>query len=289
MDAAVGRRTEATHETGGSQPSLRRGAPAPGARAFAKANPAVRVHVDEVQLPHLQAHIGQAGGIPDVRFLDDVASVDACRWADLRVPHSPLARVQTSPRREGRAEVGASWQLRQWGERHGVAVCITASPDLALKATCVQRCQEAGGRARCTGGAVLRVLIVAHGHQHGTRPEAVAIAAKRLITASKPASPNKGSPPPGNPSVTKPSETKQGAPCPSGQSAALTSRWRTWRRRAFGCSRECRCEAVPSDKTTTSPAPRCGPNQPLQGCRRRASSMGVRHRPPLASPEKAHA
>ena len=305
IDAAVGRRTEATNETGGSQRSLWRGAPAPSAsllmcvvvpvrnealalactlasiaaqrtlqgapfdmalmevlvlannctddsariaRAFAKANPAVRVHVDEVQLPHAQAHIGhvrrllmeaacqrlelagtqgfvvstdgdtvvephwlaamlqefeagadvvggrilldsrasldgvtlrhqrcdaayrlarsrledlldpdpadpwprhhqhfcaslalrsqayrQVGGIPDVRFLEDVALVDACRLADLRVRHSPLVRVRTSPRREGRVEVGLSWQLRQWGERNGAAAPMwVEDPDVLV-------------------------------------------------------------------------------------------------------------------------------------------------------------
>lgn len=55
------------------------------------------------------------GGVPRVRFLEDVALVDACRRADLAVRHSPLVRVRTSPRREGRVEVGLSSQLRQWG------------------------------------------------------------------------------------------------------------------------------------------------------------------------------
>ncbi len=61
------------------------------------------------------------GGIPEVRFLEDVALVDACRRADLRVRHSPLVRVWTSPRRQGRVEVGLSWQLRQWGEQNAAA------------------------------------------------------------------------------------------------------------------------------------------------------------------------
>ena len=58
----------------------------------------------------------QVGGIPAVRYLEDVALVDACRLADLRVRHCPLVRVWTSPRRVGRVEVGLSWQLQQWAQ-----------------------------------------------------------------------------------------------------------------------------------------------------------------------------
>lgn len=73
------------------------------------------------------------GGIPGVRFLEDVALVDACRRADLTVRHSPLVRVRTSPRREGRVEVGLSWQLRQWSERDDAATPMSVEdPDVLV-------------------------------------------------------------------------------------------------------------------------------------------------------------
>lgn len=63
-----------------------------------------------------------AGGMPVVRYLEDEALIAALRRADLRVRHSPAVRVTTSSRLDGRAEVGLSWQLRQWAheaaERH---------------------------------------------------------------------------------------------------------------------------------------------------------------------------
>jgi hypothetical protein len=68
----------------------------------------------------------RVGGMPEVRFLEDQALVDACRRADLRIRHCPLVRVWTSARREGRVEVGLSWQLRQWAERGEAAtpLCV---------------------------------------------------------------------------------------------------------------------------------------------------------------------
>ena len=59
----------------------------------------------------------QVGGVPDVRFLEDDALVRALERADCTVRHSPLVRVRTSARLDGRADVGLSWQLRQWTER----------------------------------------------------------------------------------------------------------------------------------------------------------------------------
>ena len=56
----------------------------------------------------------RAGGVPDVPFLEDEALVRALCRTDLRVRHSPVVRVTTSSRLDGRAAVGLSWQLRQW-------------------------------------------------------------------------------------------------------------------------------------------------------------------------------
>jgi len=57
-----------------------------------------------------------AGGVPDVPFLEDEALIRALERVDLRVRHSPLVRVVTSSRTDGRAAVGLSWQLRQWAQ-----------------------------------------------------------------------------------------------------------------------------------------------------------------------------
>ncbi|WP_051718456.1 glycosyltransferase [Hymenobacter sp. IS2118] len=56
----------------------------------------------------------QVGGLPEVRFLEDEALCQALRRHDLRVRHSPHVQVLTSARRDGRVEVGLSWQLREW-------------------------------------------------------------------------------------------------------------------------------------------------------------------------------
>jgi len=56
----------------------------------------------------------RVGGLPEVRFLEDEALCQALRRHDLTVRHSPLVQVLTSARRQGRVEVGLSWQLREW-------------------------------------------------------------------------------------------------------------------------------------------------------------------------------
>jgi len=56
----------------------------------------------------------RVGGLPEVRFLEDEALCQALRRHDLRLRHSPWVEVRTSARRQGRVEVGLSWQLRQW-------------------------------------------------------------------------------------------------------------------------------------------------------------------------------
>ena len=75
--------------------------------------------------PHHHQHFGaslaltarayrQVGGLPDVRFLEDEALCQQLRRHDLALRHSPHVQVLTSARREGRVEVGLSWQLREW-------------------------------------------------------------------------------------------------------------------------------------------------------------------------------
>jgi hypothetical protein len=56
----------------------------------------------------------QVGGLPEVRFLEDEALCQALRRHDLGLRHSPQVQVLTSARRNGRVEVGLSWQLREW-------------------------------------------------------------------------------------------------------------------------------------------------------------------------------
>ena len=56
----------------------------------------------------------RAGGLPETRFLEDEALCQALRRHDLVVRHSPAVQVLTSARRQGRVEVGLSWQLREW-------------------------------------------------------------------------------------------------------------------------------------------------------------------------------
>ncbi|MDQ2746188.1 MAG: glycosyltransferase family 2 protein [Acidobacteriota bacterium] len=57
---------------------------------------------------------GRAGGIPDVRFLEDVAFYQSLMRVDARFRHSPLVRVETSARHSGRAEFGLSTQINEW-------------------------------------------------------------------------------------------------------------------------------------------------------------------------------
>ena len=56
----------------------------------------------------------RVGGLPAVRFLEDEALCQRLRRHDLALRHSPHVQVLTSARREGRVEVGLSWQLREW-------------------------------------------------------------------------------------------------------------------------------------------------------------------------------
>jgi hypothetical protein len=56
----------------------------------------------------------RVGGLPEVRYLEDEALCQQLRRHDLALRHSPRVQVLTSARRDGRVEVGLSWQLREW-------------------------------------------------------------------------------------------------------------------------------------------------------------------------------
>lgn len=56
----------------------------------------------------------RAGGIPKVKFLEDVAFYQALMRVDARFRHSPQVKVTTSARRIGRTEAGLSTQINQW-------------------------------------------------------------------------------------------------------------------------------------------------------------------------------
>lgn len=56
----------------------------------------------------------RAGGVPKVRFLEDVAFYHSLLRVDAKFRHSPRVRVQTSARSEGRTESGLSTQINEW-------------------------------------------------------------------------------------------------------------------------------------------------------------------------------
>ena len=56
----------------------------------------------------------KAGGVPDVRFLEDVAFYQALLRVDAKIRHSPLVKVYTSARETGRTEAGLSTQISDW-------------------------------------------------------------------------------------------------------------------------------------------------------------------------------
>ena len=56
----------------------------------------------------------RAGGIPDVKFLEDVAFYNALSRIDAKVRHSPNVKVYTSARSRGRTALGLSTQLNEW-------------------------------------------------------------------------------------------------------------------------------------------------------------------------------
>ena len=55
-----------------------------------------------------------AGGMPPVTPLEDIAFVNALRCTNARIRHEPSVAVYTSARLDGRADIGLSHQLRIW-------------------------------------------------------------------------------------------------------------------------------------------------------------------------------
>lgn len=60
------------------------------------------------------AAFARAGGVPKVKFLEDVAFYHSLLRVDARFRHSPSVRVQTSARDKGRTESGLSTQISEW-------------------------------------------------------------------------------------------------------------------------------------------------------------------------------
>ena len=58
----------------------------------------------------------RAGGMPAIRFLEDVALVTALERSGTTIRHEPKVVVYTSARLHGRCPVGLSGQLRRWQE-----------------------------------------------------------------------------------------------------------------------------------------------------------------------------
>ena len=56
----------------------------------------------------------RAGGVPDVKFLEDVAFYNALLRIDAKFRHSPKVKVFTSARNQGRTALGLSTQLSEW-------------------------------------------------------------------------------------------------------------------------------------------------------------------------------
>ena len=80
------------------------------------------------------------GGVPPVSALEDVALVRALRQRDLRLRHTPHARVYTSARTTGRVDLGLSTQLLEWrcGPEHwtvpgGAEIAALAQAEAAFR------------------------------------------------------------------------------------------------------------------------------------------------------------
>ncbi|MGI8468607.1 MAG: glycosyltransferase [Pyrinomonadaceae bacterium] len=97
----------------------------------------------------------KAGGVPQVRFLEDVAFYHALLRVDARFRHSPSVRVQTSARSEGRTESGLSTQIGEWTTmgQNGVEYLVesAAAIERRLRARKNLRCswREIQNKNRC--------------------------------------------------------------------------------------------------------------------------------------------
>lgn len=75
----------------------------------------------------------RAGGIPKVRYLEDVAFYHALLRVDARFRHSPFVKVKTSARHRGRTAVGLSTQINEWtvmGEK-GIEFLVESAAAIA--------------------------------------------------------------------------------------------------------------------------------------------------------------
>lgn len=70
----------------------------------------------------------KAGRLPEVPYLEDEAFYKALVRVDARVRKSPLVRVTTSARMQGRVAVGFSEQLRCWATMSKTGQCQLAEP-----------------------------------------------------------------------------------------------------------------------------------------------------------------
>lgn len=85
------------------------------------------------------------GGLPEgVPWLEDEALVTALRRADRRIRHSCAVRVLTSSRREGRVDVGLSWQLREWDRQSREQAELSVDDPVALHSLLQARHQLRG-------------------------------------------------------------------------------------------------------------------------------------------------
>ena len=91
----------------------------------------------------------KVGGEPRVPYLEDEALVVALRREDCVVRHSPAVRVRTSGRLDGRAEVGLSWQLRQWADQSASRLLpLVDDPDRELLNWSLRRQARLAWRSR---------------------------------------------------------------------------------------------------------------------------------------------
>lgn len=92
----------------------------------------------------------RAGGVPKVRFLEDVAFYEALQRIDAKFRHSPLVKVYTSSRHEGRSEVGLSYQLNEWRKlgECGADFLVESAPTIEKRLRAKRNLREAWRRVK---------------------------------------------------------------------------------------------------------------------------------------------
>jgi len=115
------------------------------------------------------AAFARAGGVPHVRFLEDVAFYQALMRVDARFRHSPKVLVETSSRQCGRTEMGLSTQIKEWK--------IMGEKGEKLKAECAKAIEE---RIRLRKS--LRFLWRKVQHQNVFRSEVSTVSDKLLVS-----------------------------------------------------------------------------------------------------------